>query len=83
MTKKFEKEKKIEKELKEVVIMRIDAIPSNLKLSIGNEKSLTKEEMIEHVKQEDEIGKQIINSHLSFMKAIAKGDFTRAYTSVE
>lgn len=44
-------EEKIKEELKEVVIMRIEAIPSNLKLSIGGGKSLTKEEMIEHVKK--------------------------------
>lgn len=75
-------EEKVKEELKEVVIMRIEAMPSNLRLSIGNGKSLTKEEMIEHVKKEDETGKQIINSHLSFMRAIAKGEFTKAISSV-
>ncbi len=77
-----EEKERILKELKEVVIMRIESIPSNLKLSIGNGQSLTKEEMIEHVKQEDEIGRYLINSHLSFMRAIAKGEFTQAITSV-
>jgi hypothetical protein len=75
-------EEKVKEELKEIVIMRIEAIPSNLKLSIGNGNSLTKEEMIEHVKKEDEVGRQIINSHLSFMKAIATGKFTKAISSV-
>lgn len=75
-------EKEINQEMKEVVIMRIESMPSNLKLSIGNSQSLTKEEMIKHVRDEDFTGKQIINSHISFMRAIAKGDFTRAITSV-
>ena len=75
-------DEEINQETKEVVIMRIESMPSNLKLSIGNNQSLTKEEMIKHVREEDVTGKQIINSHISFMKAIARGDFTKAITSV-
>ncbi|MBI2629260.1 hypothetical protein HYW74_04200 [Candidatus Pacearchaeota archaeon] len=75
-------EKEIKEELKEVVIMRIETIPSNLKLAIGSDKALTKEEMIRHVKDGDSIGRQIINSHISFMKAVARGDFTRAITTI-
>lgn len=75
-------EKEIKEELKEIVIMRIEAIPSNLKLAIGNNKSLTKEEMIKHVKDGDFIGEQIINSHISFMKAVANGEVTKAITTV-
>ncbi len=77
-----EENKEINEELKEVVIMRIEAIPSNLRLSIGSEESLNKEQMIEHVRKGDETGKQIINSHLSFMKAIARGELTKALASV-
>ena len=75
-------ELEIREELKEIVIMRIEAIPSNLKLSIGDDKTLTKEEMIKHVKEEDSIGMQIINSHVSFMKAVARGEVTRAITTI-
>jgi len=75
-------EGKFNEELKEAVIMRIDAISSNLKLFIGGGKSMSKEEMIEHVKREDETGKHIIRSHLSFMKAVASGKFTKAISSV-
>lgn len=82
MTEKDKKKEEIENELKEIVIMRIDTLPSNLKLSIGDGEALTKEEMIYHIKKGDETGKQIINSHLSFMKAIAQGKFTKAIASV-
>lgn len=77
-----EENNEINEELKEVVIMRIESIPSNFKLSIGSEEGLNKEQMIEHVRKGDETGKQIINSHLSFMKAIARGEFTKALASV-
>ena len=49
-----------EEEVKDIVIMGIEAIPLELKVSIGNGKSLTKEEMIKHVEKGDEIGKQTL-----------------------
>ena len=66
------KEKTNEK-LKELVIMRINAIPSTTKLSIGGSKTLSKEEMIEHIKQDDKEGKQIVQMHINFIKAVTSG----------
>ena len=67
---------------KELVILRIETTPSNLRLSIGGGKSMTKEEMIEHVKKGDEIGKQIIKVHLNFLKAVASGNLTNLLSSI-
>ena len=39
--------------------------------------------MKEHVKKDDETGKQIINSHLRFIKALANGEFVKAISSAE
>lgn len=70
--------------IKEVVIARIDAqVPSNLKLAMGNYKGMTKEEMIEHVRKGDEIGRQIIKRHLLFLRAVASGELTRALASID
>ena len=78
------KEKGIPESIKELVITKIEAqMPSHLKLSIGSYGTLSKEEMIEHVKKEDAIGKQIVEVHLSFLKALANGEFTKAIASVE
>lgn len=74
--------KEVSEKLKETVIMRIEAIPSNLKLSIGGGESMSKEEMIKHIQKEDEVGRQIVMSHLSFLKAVANGEFTKAISSV-
>lgn len=69
--------------MKEVVIARIEAQAlSTLKLFIGSSKGLTKEEMIEHVRRGDELGKVIVQSHLRFMKALARGEVVRALTKV-
>jgi|GEM_PF-1814637 len=72
------KPRKIDPEVKKLVLWRIEAsIPSNFKLSIGGGKALTKEELKEHVEAEDETGMQIINSQLSFIKALSSGEFAK------
>lgn len=69
--------------IRELVIERINArMSQNLKLSIGSNKSINKEEMIEHVKKGDAIGNQIIQSHLNFMRAQASGQLVNALNSV-
>ncbi len=70
--------------LKELVITRIEAtMPSNLKLSIGTQSGLSKQQVIEHVKKGDDIGRQVIQMHIRFLKAQATGEFVRALNSVE
>ena len=78
------KENKFNDNIKELVIARIEAqMPSNLRLCIGQkEGSLSGSQMIEHVKGDDEIGNQIIQSHLNFLKAQSNGQLTSALNSV-
>ena len=81
MKEKFDKN--VEEKIKELVVARIQArMSQNLKLSIGFDGSVNKGEMIEHVKKGDEIGRQIIQTHLNFMKAQATGQLTTALNSV-
>ncbi|RLE47059.1 hypothetical protein DRJ22_00255 [Candidatus Woesearchaeota archaeon] len=75
---------KIPEKIKELVITKIESnMPSNLKLSIGSYGDLTKEEIISHVKKGDEIGKQIVRVHMSFLKAVASGELAKKMISVE
>jgi hypothetical protein len=72
-----------EEKWKELVLERINAgMSSNLKLSIGGEGNLNKEEVLEHVRKGDEIGMQIINMQRNFMKAQASGQLTKSLTTV-
>lgn len=83
MTKENASKKEIKEKIKELVIARIEAeMPSHLKISIGGGKSLTKEEMIEHVKIGDETGKQIVDIHLNFIKAVVSGQLIKEITSI-
>lgn len=73
----------ISEEIKKLVIARIDArMPVNLKMSIGASGSLSKEEMIEHVRKGDEEGVQIVNMHLNFIKAVTNGDLIKEINSL-
>ena len=73
----------ISEEIKKLVIARIDArMPANLKMSIGASGSLSKEEMIEHVKAEDEQGAHIVNMHINFIKALTSGKLIKEVNSV-
>jgi len=70
--------------LKELVITRIEAqMPSTLRISIGSHGSFTKEQLIDHIKEGDEIGRQVVKMHISFIKAQASGAFIEALNSVD
>lgn len=74
----------INEEMKQLVIARIDAqVPSNLILSMGSYGKMSKDEMILHIKNGDEIGKRIVESHIRFLRAQASGEVTKALVSLE
>lgn len=69
---------KISEELKKIVLWRIETIPPNFKLSVGNQGTFTKEELKQHIEQEDKIGVAFAQMQLNFMKALASGEFSKA-----
>lgn len=72
MSENLEK-KEIEEELREVVIARLNTISPNKKISIGSSGDFKKEELIEHIRKNSEIGKKIVEVELSFLKAQKEG----------
>jgi hypothetical protein len=70
--------------IKELVIARIEArMSKDLRLSVGStSSSLTKNQLIAHIKKGDEIGRQIVRVHLNFLKAQATGELHKALLSV-
>ena len=63
----------ITEDIKELVIARLEAIPPNKKISIGNYGEFTKDELIEGVKSESDIGKKIIEIEIGFLRAMKQG----------
>ena len=63
----------VSEDIKKLVIMRLQAMPPNLKLSIGKYGTFTKEELIERMQKEDEVGKLIIEMQLKYLRFFKKG----------
>lgn len=60
-------------EIKELVLARLETLPSNKKISIGSSGEFSKDELIAHVKKGDPVGKKIIDIELSFLRALKTG----------
>lgn len=58
--------------LKRLVLERINVMPETLRIAIGS-LELTKEEVARHVRDEDEVGRQMINMELEFLRDLASG----------
>lgn len=70
------KEKNNLEELKrEIVIERLRQAPSNIKISFGMSKGefMERDTLIENVKKNTEIGKNIINVQMEYLKAFKTG----------
>ena len=67
------KNEKIAEELKKLVIVRLMAMPPNLKISVGKYGTFSKEELIERVKKEDAVGRLIIKMQLNYLRSFKKG----------
>lgn len=64
---------KISEDLKELVIARLETFHPNRRISIGSYGDFNKEELIEHVKKGDELGKKVIEIELEFLRALKEG----------
>jgi len=67
------KEDKISEDLKDLVIARLDVLPSDKRISIGSIGEFTKEELIDSVKEGNEVGRKIIELELNFLRALKDG----------
>lgn len=74
----MKKEEKIDKEIKELVLWRLEtSMPTYFKLSMGTKGTFTKEELKKHIQQGDEIGLAFVNMQLNFIKALTTGKFSK------
>ena len=62
-----------DKEIKELVIARLETMPSDEKVSIGSAGEFNKEELISEVKRGSSIGKKIIEVEMEFLRAMKEG----------
>ena len=60
-------------DFQELVYIRLQALPKGYTISIGNHGTVTKEEALQHVKNDDEIGKLIIQINKNYFNALKTG----------
>ena len=63
----------VDEEIKELVITRLKTMPANIKMSVGSYGIFSKNELIESVKKENEVGKLVIEMQLKYLKSFKKG----------
>jgi len=70
-------QEKINPELKEIILYRLlsSKLPDNIQIAIGNSSDgpMNMQEIIQHVKDEDETGRTIIEMELNYLKALKEG----------
>lgn len=67
-----QKESRIDEDLKNLVIERIKASSSDIKVSIGTSE-YSKEEMLRNVEEENEIGREIVDIQIEYLRDMAEG----------
>ena len=61
-------------EIKRLVLLRLETMPETIRVSVGLEgKELSREDLIEHVKKDDYLGKMIIEMQLRYLKSMKTG----------
>ena len=60
-------------EIKKLVIARIASMPESMKISIGAYGSFDKYELIDRIKEGDEIGKKVVEIQMSYLRSMKKG----------
>jgi hypothetical protein len=62
----------VSEDIVNLVIARLETIPSNVEMSVGNEGSFSVEELIEKVRKQDDIGKKMIEMQLAYLRSLGK-----------
>lgn len=71
-TKAPDEEELLREQIKELVIARIRTLPEDVALSVGGEE-LRRDQLIEHVQEGDDVGKEFIDMQMEFLQDMANG----------
>jgi len=62
---------------RELIIARMEILPSELHFSSGNSATFTRNEVIEHIRTNDDVGKEFVKIELDFLRALKSGDLMK------
>ena len=64
-----------DEEIIELVVARLQVLPEGAGISVGAEGDFSKEDIINHVRNGDDIGQKIIDAELHFLRTLKEGSF--------
>jgi hypothetical protein len=70
----------INQDIIDLVVARLQNLPSGKDISIGSHGEFSKEQIIEHVKKGDEVGKKMIEVELDFLRLMKEGIYYDKYS---
>ena len=71
-----------DEEIRNLVVERLKSISDESSLMIGGDLKLTRDEMIESVKNNDEMGRKIIDMQMTYLRDLASGEFMKNIVSL-
>lgn len=75
MKPKLEIKESIRKEIKEIVIARLETLNKDAKIMLmGYKKPISVRELLEEVRNDTEFGKKIVEVQFAFLKMLTKGE---------
>lgn len=69
-----------EQEIIDLVVARLQNLPSNKDISVGSSGEFTKDQLIEHVKKADDVGQKMIAIEMDFLRSMKDGIFYEQYS---
>ena len=69
--------------IRELVIARLEVLSSERGFSIGGCENLTRDELIQHVRDGDAIGQKVAEMELTFLRALKDGTLLEQVLTVE
>ncbi len=57
-------------EIRELVLFRLESMPANIGVHFPSIGTLTREDLIHHVKKNDALGKKIVETQLAYLRAM-------------
>jgi len=60
-------------EIMKLVLVRLEAMPDNIRVHLGSYGNLGKADLIKHVKSQDDLGKRFVKMQLAYLKSFKEG----------
>ena len=68
-----ETQKELDEQMREIVLMRLQTLSSDVSLSLGSDGDFSRDELIQHVRSGDEIGLKIQEAQIEWLRSLKEG----------